>query len=347
MPHALIALGSNLGDRTAMLARAVERLRDLPHTQLLAASRHYETPAVGGPDEQGAYLNAAVRLQTELEPHALLQAMQEIERDLGRQRGKVWAARTLDLDLLLYDDRVLRTSELIVPHPRLAFRRFVLEPAVEIAAEMRHPTTGWTLGELWQYLTSPALYVAIAGPTGVGKTRLAEQLHARFGGQLLREQVPEAEMAAYYADRAEQGEQIELQFLDQRAAELDPQKYEPGALVVSDYWFEQSLAYARLWLSAEAQQRVTQHCLRLRQSLLRPKLLVELDAPAEELLQRIRARGRASEQHLTLEDLERLRHAIAELVDQEGHGPVLRLNIHQTSPTVEQEVAAAIEAMRA
>lgn len=139
MSDAYVALGSNLGDRAASLRGACGAIESLPRTAITQRSRVYQTEPVG-PVEQGAFLNAVVRLDTELEPVALLHHLQVIERDAGRQRAETWGPRTLDLDLLLYDDRIISTNELILPHPRLHERRFVLQPLCDIAPDRIHPS---------------------------------------------------------------------------------------------------------------------------------------------------------------------------------------------------------------
>ena len=103
-------------------------------------------------------------------PQALLAEFQKVEADLGRQRNEHWGPRTIDLDLLLYDDLTLADPDLVVPHPRMAWRRFVLEPAAEVAPEMLHPGTGWTIARLLDHLNQTPWYLAIAGPIGVGKS---------------------------------------------------------------------------------------------------------------------------------------------------------------------------------
>jgi 2-amino-4-hydroxy-6-hydroxymethyldihydropteridine diphosphokinase len=162
MAYSLLALGSNLGDRLSTLRRAFSELSRLPTTRLLARSSLHETTPIGGPGGQGAFLNAAVLLQTTLSPAALLQELNGIETKLGRQRGEHWAARTIDLDVLLYDDVVLATGNVIVPHPRMVYRRFVLEPAAEIAGWMVHPESGWTVSGLLARLNSSDDVVTLA-----------------------------------------------------------------------------------------------------------------------------------------------------------------------------------------
>ena len=142
MPECLVGLGSNLGDRAAQLTRAVDALAGTSGIERVQASRFVETPPLGGPAGQPGYLNAAVRFSATLSPQASWQLLSQIERDAGRCRETRWGPRTLDLDLLLYGDSILRTPELTVPHPRMVFRDFVLEPAVQIAPELIHPQLG-------------------------------------------------------------------------------------------------------------------------------------------------------------------------------------------------------------
>jgi 2-amino-4-hydroxy-6-hydroxymethyldihydropteridine diphosphokinase len=145
---ALIGLGSNLGDRKAALEAAIAALEMTPGVSVREVSSFHETEPVGGPAGQGRYLNAAAVLETTLEPLPLLRVLQEIESRSGRVRTVRWGARTLDLDLLLFDARVINTPELIVPHPRLAIRRFVLAPLAEVAPEAVDPVTKRTVGQL-------------------------------------------------------------------------------------------------------------------------------------------------------------------------------------------------------
>lgn len=152
---AMIGLGSNLGDRRAFLEGATEALAATPGIVGLRVSAFRETEPVGGPAGQGAYLNAAALLETTLDPFELLRVLQAIETRFGRVRTIRWGERTLDLDLLLYGDRIIETSELTVPHPRLAERRFVLEPLSEIAPGAIEPRSGRRVSELLENLDRP------------------------------------------------------------------------------------------------------------------------------------------------------------------------------------------------
>ena len=180
--RAFVALGSNLGNRAANMEAAVERLRKLPHTHVVATSHVYETlPRINDetnhvqdamqrlsvrplrgvirtshPHEispkamsaQPMYLNAAVELKTSLSPHDLLQHMQRIERELGRRPGPKYSPREIDLDLLLHGDVIIYDAKLTLPHPELHKRGFVLEPLADLDAKIRHPILKRTISEL-------------------------------------------------------------------------------------------------------------------------------------------------------------------------------------------------------
>jgi len=128
--RAFIALGSNLGDRAAFL-----RLGVLGLDRVTSMSQVYETDPVGGPDGQGSYLNMVVEVETSLDPFALLRRCQRIEAEAMRQRTVRWGPRTLDVDIIKFDDIEMSSNELEIPHPRYGERRFVLEPLAEIAPD--------------------------------------------------------------------------------------------------------------------------------------------------------------------------------------------------------------------
>lgn len=141
-----LSLGSNLGDREANLRQAIRRLQDLG--RILAVSNFYETEPVEVKEEQPWFLNAAVCLETSLEPPEVLGATLALEQAMGRKRDKLKSARTIDIDILLFGELVINTSQLVVPHPGLERRRFVLEPLAEIAPDAVHPITKSSVREM-------------------------------------------------------------------------------------------------------------------------------------------------------------------------------------------------------
>ena len=151
---AYIALGSNLGERRKNLEAAVGLLRETAGVEVARVSPALENPAVGGPEDSPAFLNAAAEVRTTLSAHALLRRLLEIEREMGRERRVKWEPRIIDLDLLLYADHILSSQELIVPHPLMHERRFVLEPLAEIAPQVVHPTLQMTVAGLLENLRS-------------------------------------------------------------------------------------------------------------------------------------------------------------------------------------------------
>jgi 2-amino-4-hydroxy-6-hydroxymethyldihydropteridine diphosphokinase len=146
-----LGLGSNLGDRRGNLQKALEQIAALPGTRVVKVSSFIETEPVDGPP-QGKFINAAVMIETELEPEALLDGLQGIENELGRQREVRWGPRTVDIDILTFGQRRIETDRLTAPHPRLHERAFVLAPLVEIDPQGRHPALGKMFEELLREL---------------------------------------------------------------------------------------------------------------------------------------------------------------------------------------------------
>ena len=141
--RAYLALGSNLGDRARHLQTAVDSLAVVAKVAVVAASSVYETDPVGGPD-QGRFLNAVVAIDTELTPQELLTVAQGLEHDAARVRVEHWGPRTLDVDVLLVGDLVVAEPDLVVPHPRMGERGFVLAPLHDVAPDLVDvPAAGW------------------------------------------------------------------------------------------------------------------------------------------------------------------------------------------------------------
>lgn len=147
MKTAYIALGSNLGDRIENLKRALDLLSDEQEISVIKVSPVYETAPVGGP-EQGPFLNACAALETDLPPEKLLLNMLQIEDEMGRVREERWGPRLIDLDLLVYEFETVNTELLVLPHPRLAERGFVLIPLADIAPGLTVPGYNKTVSEL-------------------------------------------------------------------------------------------------------------------------------------------------------------------------------------------------------
>lgn len=176
MTSCLLGLGSNLGDSEAALRAAVAEIRALPDVQVVRESALLRTRPIGGPADQPEYVNGAVLVETTIAPLTLLAELQQIENRHGRLRSERWGPRTLDIDLLLYGNDIIETPMLVLPHSRLSFRRFVLEPAAEIAAKMLHPVIGWPVERLLLHLQMASDLLAIVSPSDALRSEVAELL---------------------------------------------------------------------------------------------------------------------------------------------------------------------------
>ncbi len=147
--QAFIGVGSNLGNRRAYYQKALNLMADLSRTSLIRCSTLYETEPIG--EAKNWYVNGVVELETALSPRQLLSHLQKIESALGRKRTaltKKWAARTIDLDIVLFDTQIVNEEQLQIPHPEMHRRRFVLLPLSELAPQFVHPLLGSTVTEL-------------------------------------------------------------------------------------------------------------------------------------------------------------------------------------------------------
>ncbi len=152
MNRAFIGVGSNQGPRLELISQAVRSLTGTDGIQVTQMAMISETEPIGGP-LQGSYLNTVVEIDTVLPPIELLRRLQGIERHLGRRpSGQRWGPRPIDLDLLLYSDQVVNEPQLLVPHPRMHERRFVLEPLAQLAPSFIHPLLKQTIAELLEQL---------------------------------------------------------------------------------------------------------------------------------------------------------------------------------------------------
>jgi 2-amino-4-hydroxy-6-hydroxymethyldihydropteridine diphosphokinase len=149
MPHRVhLGIGSNLGDRRANTAEAIEKVSALPDTRVVRASSLYESEPLG--NAKTWFVNSVIEVETELGPEALLRKLKAIEEAMGRKRvkGKRWGSRIIDLDILLFDQDVVDKRTLKIPHPEMHKRRFVLLPLAELAPQVVHPQLGQTVSTM-------------------------------------------------------------------------------------------------------------------------------------------------------------------------------------------------------
>ena len=138
MPSVYLSLGSNLGDRVKNLKEAIKRMEESGKVSIKKISSVYETEPVGY-ENQPRFLNLVLQTQTSLDPHPLLEQLLSIEEQMGRKREGKWGPRNIDIDILFYDDLMVNSVELTIPHPRMHERRFILVPLAQIAPKLLHP----------------------------------------------------------------------------------------------------------------------------------------------------------------------------------------------------------------
>lgn len=353
MASCLISLGSNLGNRHRLLDGALRSLRVLPQTENLVCSQWHTHAAVGGPSGQDKFLNGVLRLETSLPPETVLTSLQKIENSLGRQRQERWGPRSIDLDLLLYDQRIVRSTILTLPHPRMSFRRFVLGPASEVAADMVHPTTGWTIATLLEHLNTTPNYVAIIGPMAACKAWLAENLHARFGGRLLcGPEAPHFEnLSPTYPPGFDYPTEIkslrcQAQQLDQNRL-LDSTRHgtHESNFLVSDYWLGQSLIHAQHQLGKKAFARFQQDYRSAEENVVQPRLLIVLAERIDFSEQSTGGSESMVSTSLPLEDYDRWRIGLMKHLDAATRRPTLWISARTTNDVL-VEAIAAVEAMQ-
>ena len=151
MTKVYVGLGSNLGNKRENITRAIGRIDAYEEICIKEKSGFYDTAPVGGPP-QPDYVNCVIGLETEVEPQTLLKEFKEIEIEQGRMSGVKWGPRVVDLDILLYGDRIVNDHNLKIPHERMHERVFVLEPLCEISPDIKHPVSGISISELLEKL---------------------------------------------------------------------------------------------------------------------------------------------------------------------------------------------------
>jgi 2-amino-4-hydroxy-6-hydroxymethyldihydropteridine diphosphokinase len=339
MPTVYLGLGANLGDREASIRKALELLAGRG-VGVRVVSALIETEAVGGPPNQPMFLNGAALVETDLSPRELLEVCAEVESALGRDRSAGrWAARTIDIDILVYGQRVIDAPDLTVPHPRIAKRGFVLEPLAEIAPGLSVPGTGKSVAELWAAYNAesfrpawkpraiPCRHIAVEGPMGVGKTTLAARLAHELGYRLILES-PETNpfLPMMYKDRRRWAFHAQVAFLLDRWRQLSSlaqgDLFAPGA--VADYFFEKDRIFAGINLSVEELVLYLRLEEGMGERLPRPDAVIYLRASLPALLARVKRRGIGYELGEDLRGyLERISQAYGEHFRRPDGAPVL------------------------
>lgn len=317
-----LSIGSNVGDRFnyIQLAIGIIAYRIGPVKQV---SSIVETPAWGF--DSDPFYNACIEINTSLTAKEVLDQLIQVEEFLGRKRTHAthYQARTIDLDILLYKDQKINTSRLVIPHPRMNERSFVLSPLVEIAAEEVHPVTNETIIELLHncpdkttanpidqtlYIPNRYDYFAIEGNIGAGKTALTQQLHAILGGTILLENFyNNPYLADFYKDPTTFALVVEKAFLDDRIKQLDSFFKQKNPLpVIADFTLEKSMLFAEQNLTKETFFSYQESFEKKTKKIPSPQHIILLVQEVDQLQYNIKKRGRSFEQNITKSYLKKI-----------------------------------------
>ena len=351
---AYIALGSNLGDRADYINKALAGLAESSAVKLARTSRLIETPPLGR-KAQPNYLNATAQIKTSLDAGELFQRLLDIEASLGRARTEKWAPRTIDLDLLLFNNQIINTPTLTVPHPQMHLRSFVLAGLSELNSALVHPVIKQPVSELASRLngrdfvlnTDAPQLVCTAGVIGVGKTTLAKALAKALHCKLILEAYDTNPfMPAVYAGRKELALDSQLYFLTSRVDQLGTGVLAPGRIAVTDYIFDKELIYVRRLLGLAQQSLYRRVTPPLAATVTQPVLAIYLQDCPENCLQRVHKRNRPYEQQIELNFLRDLGKDYDGLFGDWKACPLLRISMSQFDCTNENDVARLADEIR-
>jgi len=341
--QAFISLGSNLGNRLELLQRALILIDKQP-IKIKSLSSIYETPAWGF--NSSPFYNACALIETTLSPEELLPVFFQIEEKLGRFRelSNGYSARQIDLDLLFYEDHVISSKNLTIPHSRMHLRNFVMIPFVEIAPQWEHPLLKKTILELLKQSTdkdvlkkfpfqkwSPPIFntfshIVIEGNIGVGKTTLAQKIAIDYKLPFLQENFDKNPyLEKFYKDPLRHSLAVERFFLKDRIEQSNGFWKQNKGSSISDYNIQKSLIFARQNLNDKDFNEYKIYFDQFYASQNLPDLMVYLHTDIKILQTRIRKRGRSFEQHIKNEYLEKIERGYQKFIQSNLSYPVVSI----------------------
>ncbi|AXT51364.1 2-amino-4-hydroxy-6-hydroxymethyldihydropteridine diphosphokinase [Aquimarina sp. BL5] len=351
--HIHISLGSNIGNRLDYLQQALEAIYETVGN-VVSVSSVYQTPAWGFSSDD--FYNACILVKTFYSTSEVLDKLLEIENSLGRSRkdGEGYEARTIDLDIVFSSEGIIETENLIVPHPSMQDRIFVLKPLEEIAAELVHPILNQTVHQLLEktadvsvvtklsevmlgpkakYSLSTFQYLTIEGNIGAGKTSLARLIAEEFNAKLVLERFADNPfLPKFYEDMERYAFPLEMSFLADRYQRLQD---DIGQLdlfkdfVVSDYDVFKSLIFAQVTLQEDEYKLYKKVFDIMYRDLPKPGLYVYLYQNTERLLENIKKRGRDYEQKIPAEYLNKINKGYLQFIKSQAHFNVKVIDISE------------------
>ncbi|WP_094746053.1 2-amino-4-hydroxy-6-hydroxymethyldihydropteridine diphosphokinase [Aequorivita soesokkakensis] len=333
-----LSLGSNMGNRFEHLQNAVNSIFEEVGS-IVKISSVYETPAFGF--EGDPFLNCAVWLQTDMKSSKVLKTILEIEKTMGRKRNasKTYTSRPIDIDILFVDDEIFDTEKLIVPHPEMEKRKFVLQPLAELNSHLIHPISHkniikllaetednsalqkqskWLSNPMKDYNISRFNYITIEGNIGAGKTSLTTKIANDFNSKLILERFKDNPfLPKFYEDPARYAFPLEMSFLADRYQQLvdDITQFDLfKESVIADYDVNKSLIFASITLPEEEFSLYKKLFQVMHKELPKPDIYIYLYQNTDRLLENIKKRGRKYEQSIQAEYLQKLNASYLEFI---------------------------------
>ena len=324
-----LSLGSNEGNRVYYLQKALFLLQEKAGL-IRKISPVYESPSWGF--DSGDFLNICLEMETLLNPSDLLETLLEIEQNLGRKRSveEGYQKRTIDIDILYYDNLVQEDKSLVLPHPGIATRRFVLRPLADIAPQLYHPVLGKDTRNLlqecrdeshlrktniklhphWEEKFAALNFVTIEGNIGAGKTTLAQKISEDYKAKLVLERFADNPfLPKFYEDQARYAFPLEMSFMADRYQQFteDTSQFDLfKKFMVSDYDVYKSLIFAKITLQPDEYLLYRKVFSLMYREVRKPNLYIYLYQTTERLLENIKKRGRSYEQQIEPDYLERI-----------------------------------------
>lgn len=356
----IISFGSNLGNRIQIIEEAILAI----HSQIatvVKVSKIYETPALGFSGD--AFLNGVLLVHTTKNASVVLDELLAVEQQFGRIRNSVsgYASRTLDLDIIAYNEAIIEEEKLIVPHPQMHNRKFVLQPFLDLNLQWIHPKLKKSVSELLAITTDDSIctffaeieslieriqlesynYIAIEGNIGAGKTTLSAKISEDFNAKLVLERFADNPfLPKFYKDQNRYAFPLEMSFLADRYQQLTDDLAQFDLFkdfIVADYHIFKSLIFAKITLQEDEYRLYKTMFDIIYKEMPKPDLYIYLYQNTERLLENIKKRGRNYEQEIPPEYLEKINRGYLDYIKTQPDLNVLIIDVSELDFVNKQE----------